>query len=225
MDGGWRPIPDPTVLTTEQLNRAILAERDFVKGQLQVLEERLAGIDRATELRLRDIVEIPRVVDEKVGNLQELAEEKFSSIQTQFLERDTRQEREARDNKVAVDAAFAAQKEAAAKQDEGNQKAIDKSERATAETIKTLADANAQSAEALGGKIDDLKERVARVESAKQGATEQRIETRAGLTSINGVVATGLSIAAFAGGYLVFHRTTSSPPTVTVPTVITVTTP
>lgn len=40
--------PDPTVLTTQQMTRAVNAERDYVNGQLEVLRERLTGIDRAT---------------------------------------------------------------------------------------------------------------------------------------------------------------------------------
>jgi chromosome segregation ATPase len=196
-DWNGRPIPDPTILTTEQLLRAIKGERDFVEGQLDVLRERLAGVDRATELRLTDIVKIPDQIDEKVSNLAAVTEERFQSIAKQFAERDTRSERESRDNKVAVDAAFAAQKESAAKQDESNQKAIDKSEVATAEKINKLAELFTTTTDALGDKIDDLKERVGKAEGSKAGATESRTGLYAAIGTITGVLVLGMIILGF----------------------------
>lgn len=171
--------PDPTAAAETAVTKAVGAERDFVMGKVEVLEQRLAGIDEATKLRLGGIVEIPNQIEEKVSNLAAITREqlagvgvRFESIATQFAERDTRSERESRDNKIAVDAAFAAQKEIAAKVDEANSKRIDKSELATEKVI-----------DALGDKIDDLKERLARVESTKIGAMEQRSETRAGISA------------------------------------------
>jgi DNA-binding transcriptional regulator YiaG len=185
-NGGSRPVPDPTVLTTELVDRAIAAERERTEAQLDVLRERLQGIDRATELRLMGIVEIPKTIDEKVGNLANLTDERFRSIATQFLERDTRSERESRDNKVAVDAAFAAQKEAAAKQDESNAKSIEKSENKTAETIRSNADLSKTEIGALRDQVGDMKERVSRLETAQQTRTEQSVERKSssGLTAV-----------------------------------------
>lgn len=171
---------DPSSLTTEQLLRAISGERDYVDGKLEVVGERLAGIDRATELRLGGIIGIPAQIEEKVEHLRgvideqikslsreiahsnRLADEKFTSVAKQFDERDTRSERESKDNKVAVDAAFAAQKEAAAKQDEANSKAINKSETATTETINKLSELFKTTTDALADKIEDLKDSTTR---------------------------------------------------------------
>jgi len=192
-NGGTRPVPDPTILTTQalerevgnikerlddfkdQLDRRHVADREFVKAQLDVVDTRLNGIDTATDLRLRGIIEIPDQIDEKVANLGSIVDEKFTSIDNQFKERDTRSERESRDNKVAVDAAFAAQKEAAAKQDEGNQKSIDKSEKSTQDTINKLSEKVDTQIKSLGDKIDDIKDRVNRIESQKEGVQQQRI--------------------------------------------------
>lgn len=173
-NGGTRPVPDPTVLTTEQLLRAIAAERDFVVGQLAIRDERLAGIDEATKLRLTAVSGTSNEIDVKVGRLKDVHDEKFRSIETQFKERDIRAEREARDNKVAVDAAFAAQKEAAAKQDEANAKAIDKSEKATAETIKTNQELSRSVTDGLTKDVDSLKIAVNSIQSTKVGAVETR---------------------------------------------------
>src|SRR5664279_5714778 len=120
--------PDPSSLSTRAIERAVDAERDYADAQLEVLRERLRGIDKATEVLSGTVTRTPTEIQKEVTHLRELTEEQLRSIQVQFRERDTRQERESKDNKVAVDAAFAAQKEAAAKQDEANAKAIDKSE-------------------------------------------------------------------------------------------------
>ncbi len=167
-----RPVPDPTVLTTEQLVRTVGAERDYVNGKVDVLKQRLDAMDVATRLLSETVNRVPTVVQTEIEHINGLTTEKFSSIDKQFKERDIRSEREARDNKVAVDAAFAAQKEAAAKQDEANAKAINKSELATTETIKTNADLFASQISALNSKIDDLKERLTTAEAKSTGGKE-----------------------------------------------------
>lgn len=196
MSDDVRPVPDPTTLTTEQLARGLLAEREWALGQIRVLEERLAGMDKATDLRIGSVEAIPALVDNRVGHLRDLMDERFIAIGTQFKERDTRQDRESRDNKVAVDAAFAAQKEAAAKQDESNTKAIDKSEAATAETLRTLAELFKTSTDAIVVTITDLKSRMDRIEGVKLGGSEQRIDSRAVIATVVGLVVVALAIVA-----------------------------
>jgi hypothetical protein len=193
------PNPDPTVLTTQQLNLALSGLRDYVHGEIKVLEERLRGIDVATDLLNESVNRVPTDLQLSIGRMQDLVnekfksiavqfidrdmrasgevartrdliEEKFHSIEVQFAERDTRQERESRDNKIAVDAAFAAQKEAAATQDSNNTKAIDKSEKATAETISKLQDLTAAQALSLSAKIDEgLKTIADKIDDLKDG--------------------------------------------------------
>jgi cation transport regulator ChaB len=186
-----RPVPDPTVLTTEALARAMQSMRDYVDGQVSVLEERLRGIDIATKLLNETVNRVPTALQEGLGHLQAVMDERFLSIATQFQERDTRSERESRDNKVAVDAAFAAQKEAAAKQDEANAKAIDKSERATAETIKTNQELSIAKIDSLTKSLDEVKLSVTRIESIKTGATQ----STSALISVVGLAFTAIIIA------------------------------
>lgn len=187
--GGSRPVPDPTVLTTEQLERAIKAERERVDGQIQVLEERLAGIDRATELRLKDIIDIPKIIDEKIRHLKDLTSERFDSIGRQLDVAESQRVEQKEDSKTGLDAALAAQKEAASEQNKSNTLAINKSEQATSETITKLSELFETRNGALGLQFADLKERVQRIEGRKQGEVEQRIETRAGVSNIGTVVA------------------------------------
>jgi hypothetical protein len=198
-----RPTPDPTLLTTAQLLRQVAAERDYVDGQIGVLRERLSGIDKATELLNETVNRVPTDVQVAIGNLQALTDEKFESIQKQFVERDTRSERESKDNKTAVDAAFAAADKAADERNKSNTLAISKSETATTETINKLAELFKTTTDALGDKIDDLKERVGRIEATRLGAVENRHEMSTGVTlalTLAGVVLTviivGLALSA-----------------------------
>lgn len=167
-----QPHSDPTALTTEQLLRTAQAERDYVDGRIDVLIERLAGMDRATELLSATVNKVPTETQREVNHLAGVMTEKFQSVDQRFNERDTRSERESRDNRVAVDAAFAAQKEAAAEQNKANTKAIDKSEEATVEAISKLGILLNTRTDALADKIDDLKQRVQAIESAKQQVSE-----------------------------------------------------
>lgn len=221
-------FPDPSILTTEQLIRAIESEREWTVSQLDVLRERLLGIDRATELRFvgerGGIQDIPNQIKEKVGHLSALTEGRFDSIKQQFMERDTRAERESRDNKVAVDAAFAASKEASSEQNKSNTLAITKSEIATTETINKLAELFHTSTGALGGKIDDLKTRVSRVEDIRQGATEFRTEARAGISSATAVIGAIVAVVVIVTTLYALRPKVPDPVVVTPPTV-TVTVP
>jgi cation transport regulator ChaB len=195
---GTKPNPDPTIATNEAVERAVKSERDYVDGQIAVVEERLRGIDRATQLLEKTADNMPDHISRVVAHLRDLVDERFEKIKLQFEERDTRSERESRDNKVAVDAAFAAQKEAAAKQDEGNLKAINKSEDATAETITKLSELFRTETRALSDKIDDLKERVAEIDKRANGYSQQRLgakDDRTGLYAGIGTVSTLIFLA------------------------------
>jgi hypothetical protein len=193
-NGERAPVPDPTVLTTEQLVRTVAAERDYVNGQLDVLRQRLNGIDRATELLNETVNRVPTALSEGLKHSQEVMDERFQSIDKQFAERDTRSERESRDNKVAVDAAFAAQKEAASEQNKSNTLAISKSETSTAETINKLAELVRTQIAGMSDKIDDLKERVGRIESIKQGGSEATQDRRANLGQTTTLIGTIVAI-------------------------------
>jgi len=155
------PVPDPSLLTTQQLREGLDQLEKLIGVQLNAMNE-------ATHLRLQAFANVPAQINERVGDLQGLhdekfrsqgvqVEERFSSVALQFEERDKRGERESRDNKVAVDAAFAAQKEAASEQNKSNTLAISKSEAATAETINKLEQLVSANIQGLNDKVDDIK--------------------------------------------------------------------
>lgn len=157
-----RPDPDPTVLTTQALLREILNLKE-------IFETRVGAMDKAIVLLQTTSDRVPEWVEKAVGQLRELHDEKFGSIQTQFLERDTRTEQTSRDSKVAVDAALQAAKEAVGEQNKSNALAIAKSEAAFTKQIDQIGLLIQTTAKAVDDKIDDIKGRLTTIEGMKVG--------------------------------------------------------
>jgi hypothetical protein len=194
------PIPDPSILTTEALDREILALRELLEVTLgssgdilglmrSVLETRLDGMDKATKL-LQDIADkLPARIDEKIAALREIQGmqlvalesthgEKFRSIETQFKERDVRTEQSGKDSKTAVDAALQAAKEAVGEQNKSSGSAIAKSEASTMKQIDQLGTLIQAVTKTADDKISDLKDRIAEI-IARQTKFEGRGEGQA----------------------------------------------
>lgn len=178
---GSRPNPDPTVLTTEQLERMkeilfreLESSREIVESKLLgikgVFDTRLEGMDKAINLVRQQTEVFPLNVREQVAHLQRLHQEKFDSISTQFMERDTRTEQTSRDSKVAVDAALQAAKEAVGEQNKSNALAIAKSEATFTKQIDQIGVLVASMGKGFDDKIDDIKGRLQSMESTKKGA-------------------------------------------------------
>jgi len=160
--GDSRPVPDPTLLTGQLIAREV--------SMLQkLLETRLDGMDRAMALFQENITRVPTDVDKQVGHLKALHEEKFTSIEVQFRERDVRTEQTSRDSKVAVDAALQAAKEAVGEQNRSSALAIAKSETATVKQIDQQGLLIATATAGLNDKIDDIKARLTLMEGRGSG--------------------------------------------------------
>jgi len=180
-----RPVPDPTVLTTQQLFQAILALRELI-------ESRLNGMDKAISLVEQANGKLPERIDEKLSAITGVQNEKFASIKTQFGERDTRDERSARDGKLAIDAALQAAKEAVAKSEVGITKQIDQLAAIIVSTKATLDD-----------KISDIKDRLVLIEGAVAGVKDFKAASQstgqywiAIIGGFVGLIGLGLAIAA-----------------------------
>jgi hypothetical protein len=181
-----RPVPDPTVLTTQQLERAI-------SGLREILEARLNGMDKALSLTHEELNRRATEGSLKVSHLRELSDEKFSSIQTQFLERDTRTEQTSRDSKVAVDAALQAAKEAVGEQNKSSALAIAKSESATTKQIDQLVVLISTGTNAQDSKINDIKDRITTLESSNSTLASAQItqhDASSSRVAIIGVICT-----------------------------------
>jgi len=158
---GSRPIPDPTLLTTQQLLAAVAGLREIletkISGEVRIIEARLNGMDEAIRL-LQDIKDkMPSEIKEKIGNLERLHNERFSSVTAQFEAIGKLSEQTKADTKTAVDAALSAQKEAAGKSEVSTTKQIDEQ----------------------GRRVDDLKARVDRIEATAIGAGGATISRQA----------------------------------------------
>ena len=173
-----KPAPDPTILTTEQLIRSIEAERVLTTAKLRIIDERINGIDTATSLRVSDL---PQRVDEKVTNAREMAdlrtsyERQISDIRIEAAA--VLAARVEQLNALALAAALAAQKESAQTQ-------------ATTfgDALAALGRIVETSLAGLGDKVDDVKDRVGRIENIKVGASESTTERRQSNSATYGLI-------------------------------------
>jgi hypothetical protein len=167
-----RPIPDPTILTTQQLLRAIADQREYflaqfeatrqsfssqIDGQRQYFLSQLESRDRATILSNTHVLE-------QIAHLERLMLEKFASVGTQFDERDTRVRETATATKVAVDAALQAAEKAVDKSNEAFALSVAKSEAATTKQIDAMQDSYQKLFEALRERMGTAENRLERID-------------------------------------------------------------
>jgi hypothetical protein len=191
---GMKPVPDPTTMTTAQLNSAINNLRELIGA-------RIDGIDKATELRLQMLHDAPGQIKDEIQHLKELILEKFDAVNTRFLERDTRTEQAAQESRISLDAALAAAKEAVGEQNKSNTEKINVAGLVTQKQIDSLTTLMQTSNDSLTDKIEDLKSvqaalsaRIDRGEAGFNGARENRTEHRADSTILIGAIGTILFI-------------------------------
>jgi hypothetical protein len=149
----------------------LLSEAELARHSVEV---RIDGMDKAIALLQRNSDQIVQqsVEDtlQKINALKGVHEEKFASIQKQFQERDVRTEQSSKDSKVAVDAALQAAKEAVGEQNKSSALAIAKSEAATTKQIDQMGQFIQSGNKATDDKIDDIKERLTRIEGKSEGS-------------------------------------------------------
>lgn len=195
-NGGSRPIPDPTVLTAQLVDRAVIGIREILEakidGDRNIFATRLQGMDRAIELLQARRDSMVGEIDGKIANLERLHDEKFRSVQTQFTERDIRAEQTSRDSKVAVDAALQAAKEAVGKQNEASDRSIQKSEVSTTKQI-----------DEQGRRVDDLKERLTRLESEGRGSDAAKTTQQTSNASSISIISVVVAVVGLIGGFLI----------------------
>lgn len=180
---------DPSALTTQQL----LRENFWLR---ELLETRIDGMDKAIMLLQAFADRTPTTMDiqHEVTALREVAMEMFRGIKTQLLERDAQTEKASRDVKSAVDAAFAAAKEAVGEQNKSNALSISKSEVGFTKQIDGIVELIRTTSKAVDDKIGDLKERVTQIESRTQGAQVQKVESQTNATQSWGFIVGGIGI-------------------------------
>lgn len=153
------PVPDPSVLTTQQILREVsilddkLTEKvvqrhheDDANGRL--MDARFRAIEKTVDSHVEWSKGIPAVVVDQVGHLRGLVYEKFAGVDLRFAERDVRTEQASQSSAQALAAALQAAKELVGAQGEASAAAAVKSETAFTKqfeqivaTITTLTDA------------------------------------------------------------------------------------
>ena len=178
-DGGSRPVPDPTVLTTQQLYREIETLRE--RGQ-------------------RDVESAREQTETLIDGLREILDEKFASIEGRLQLVEQQRVEQKADTKAAVDAALTAQKEAVKEQTTASERAIAKSEASTTKQLEQLATTFNTAIKALDDKYDDVRDRVTSAEKLKEGGHDQLVAIYALAAFLLTVLAIG-GILAAAGAF------------------------
>jgi hypothetical protein len=170
------PVPDPTALTTDQLRREISALREVVMIRIDGVEQNAATLKETLDSRKEEIdassLALRELLKSEINKLAIVTDEKFSGVSNQFIERDKRTDQLTVAAQTAVTAAFAAQKEAVSEQNKSNSLAINKSEQATAESLRQLQTLFVSDSKATNDKIDDLKSRLDRGEGHGKGVSD-----------------------------------------------------
>ena len=169
----------------EVLDRTVAAQAELRAAQLHVVDTRLDAMDKAAIVLSETVTRMPTQLEVAVAQINELHNVKFAAISDRFelLDRQTVREKAAAE--LALAAAFNAQKEAAAATNNSNAEAIRVNQSSTAKQIETNQIAGARQIEtindglraasrAMGDKLDDLKDRVNRIEAGAAGATNQK---------------------------------------------------
>lgn len=165
---------DPTELTVRMLQRELNNLREVIAAKMDGAERIVERIQISLD-KLHDAVKF------EVQHLGRLHDEKFSSIQTQFAERDTRAEQTSKDSKVAVDAALQAAKEAVGEQNKSSALAIAKSENATTKQIDQIGITMLATTQNLNDKIDDVKARLLMIDGQAKGGKDNKDDSRASI--------------------------------------------
>lgn len=183
--GGNRPVPDPTVLTTEALQRGLQSERDHTDALGRRLEAAIAAVRSLFETQDSAAAQL---AVERVRSM----EEHFRLVETQRVEQKV-------DTKSAVDAALIAQKEAYREQTTASERAVAKSDAATTKQIEQLTLTFRAGLDGLTTLLGDTKDRVGVIEATRQGGIEQHSQQQSGIgatVSVLGLVVAVVSVAA-----------------------------
>jgi hypothetical protein len=165
-----------------QADRDLNAVRAEVHALRELMTSRLDGMDKASELLAENVRQFPSDLDKATRALREVLEGMVRSVQDVSLEKFTAIEGTFASNALALTAALAAQKEAAAEAKKSSDLAIDRANSTTKETIASNAAQFSNSLASQAATIADLKDRVVRIESGglatrEAGAQQQQADT------------------------------------------------
>lgn len=164
--GEWKPIPDPSALTTDAVGKLDIQLRQVI---------------------VSEIVHLSALFESQLHDLDSRVADRFGALEKRTAEQKA-------DTTKALTDALAAQKEAVANQTASSEKSITKSETATTERIKGVEALLQTSSKASDDKINDLKDRIVAVESIRAGGSMERAEHRAGGSYMAALVGAGIAV-------------------------------
>lgn len=164
--GGWVPVPDPTTLTTEAVERATAQSRRELAALREILEARMDSMDGERRL------------------LAQVMDERAEQVQRQLAERDIRFSERDRARQDAVRTALDAAKELSDARDAATDKATGKFEDSVKTQISQLGALAESGRDQLGAQIQALKERLDRGEGSDVGAAGTRTEQRLNISQV-----------------------------------------
>ena len=159
------PVPDPTALTTAALLREINALKEL-------FDMRFTGMEHTIQTMQSSLDQRGIAIKTELNTLDKLFDEKLLRIQTQISERDVQTDKASRDVKSAVDAAFAAAKEAVGEQNKSNALSISKSEAAFVKQVDAIVEIVKNNTKTTDDKISDIKDRLLMIEGRSTGHGE-----------------------------------------------------
>lgn len=165
------PVPDPSLLTTQQL-------REAISNLQMLLVTRLDAMDEAAKLRRKDLDHVPYETSLLIDAAIRVVEQKFVGISQQFTERDVRTEQASSSADDALKAALQAAKELVGAQGEASAAAAVKSETSFTKQIDQIGALIQTGNAASDARITELKERIDRGEGTATGAHETRNTNR-----------------------------------------------
>lgn len=230
---GRVPVPDPTLLTTQQLIREI-------KALQEIVDAKLAGMDKATS-------SLEILINEKIDAVAQRSDERHRGVQMQFSERNARFDQaitgamevakaaratledktahlqelhnekflsvaaqfEQRD--IALNSTLQATKETFREQNNAAAVAIAKSEASTVKQIDQIQQLLQSATAGLEGKIADIKDRLTTIEGKTIGQATANVTRDTSTTQWVGII--GLVVGGFVGvGGLVLAMTARPDP-------------
>jgi O6-methylguanine-DNA--protein-cysteine methyltransferase len=178
--GGLVPVPDPTLLTTQNLLREIAALKELFTIELISIRRTMDDYRQYSQSRGVDIMaaseSLRHFLEERISKLDAVSDQQFSRIAIQFEERDKRTEQLNQAQKeaasalslasaTAIAAALQAQKEAAGAQNDSNAASITKSEAGFTKQIDQITTLVQQIQKGNDDKVADLKGEISRLQT------------------------------------------------------------
>lgn len=180
---------DPTILTTQQLWREIASLKEL-------LLTHISRIDKAVIVAHEDSVRLPTEVQEAVSSLKYLHEEKFNSVEKEVMNRRILVNKQIEDIDILMNQKFAGVEKQFQERDirieqiiegataiansrfESSEKAIVKSEASILKQIDQQSTNISDIRQTLDDKINDVKDRLTKIEGQGLGRIESRVVTK-----------------------------------------------